>query len=167
MFFCRKAHPRHVHAGALVQDDQIERVVKKHKKDLKRARKQVALFLSKNGFPEISPNSKKQGRFGIFTFPLHEAVKQNNPYITSQLLLFGANPRAKDTWFCTAYHYAKAPASHQKVREVFESLGLSPKSPRFLGTSKLERSPPPAGWESFFAKVATDPLASWRFEIFH
>ena len=41
------------------------------------------------------------------TFPLHESVKQKNSYITSNLMLFGADPCMKDTWGHTASHYAK------------------------------------------------------------
>ena len=44
-------------------------------------------------------NSRKEGRFGSVTYPLHEAVKQNDAYITWKLLLFGANPKTRDTWF--------------------------------------------------------------------
>ena len=49
------------------------------------------------------------------TFPLHEAVKQNNAYMTSKLLLFGADPTLKDTWGRTAYDYAKGKATHDQI----------------------------------------------------
>ena len=133
--------------------------LEKHKEEVRKARKRVGHFLVKNGFLEI--NSKKQGRFISVTYPLHEAVKQSNAYITWKLLIFGADPLARDHWFCTAYDYAKGRASHQQVREVFEvfeRLCRTPKSLRFKGLSKLERSPPPLGFERFFAKVAQDPL---------
>ena len=133
--------------------------LEKHKEEVRKARKRVGHFLVKNGFLEI--NSKKKGRFISVTYPLHEAVKQSNAYITWKLLIFGADPLARDHWFCTAYDYAKGRASHQQVREVFEvfeRLCRTPKSLRFKGLSKLERSPPPLGFERFFAKVAQDPL---------
>ena len=141
--------------------DLMQLVVEKHKAEVFKARKRVGRFLVKNGFLEI--NSKKQGRFISVTYPLHEAVKQNNAYITWKLLIFGANPLAQDHWFCTAYDYAKGQASHQQVREVFERLCLTPNSLRFKGLSKLERNPPPLGFERFFAKVAQDPLVPWFF----
>ena len=130
------------------QRDRMQTVVEKHKEEVRKARKRVGHFLVKNGFLEI--NSKKQGRFISVTYPLHEAVKQNNAYITWKLLIFGADPLAQDHWFCTAYDYAKGRASHQQVREVFEvfeRLRLTPKSLRFKGLSKLERYPPPLGFE--------------------
>ena len=147
------------------QPDRMQRCGKrtegpeKHKEEMGKARKRVGHFLVKNGFLEI--NSKKQGRFISVTYPLHEAVKQNNAYITWKLLIFGADPLARDHWFCTAYDYAKGRASHQQVREVFEvfeRLCRTLKSLRFNGLSKLERYPPPLGFERFFAKVAQDPL---------
>jgi ankyrin repeat protein len=49
------------------------------------------------------------------TFPLHEAVKQNNAYMTSKLLLFGADPTLRDTWGRTAYDYAKGKATHDQI----------------------------------------------------
>ena len=137
---------------ARAQPDWMQKVVEKHKEEVRKAQKRVGDFLLKNGFLEI--NAKK-GRFSV-TYPLHEAVKQNNAYITWKLLIFGANPLAQDHWFCTAYHYAKG-----QVREVFERLCLTPKSLRFNGLSKLERYPPPLGFERFFAKVAQDPLVPW------
>ena len=141
--------------------DLMEKVVEKHKAEICKARKRVGHFLVKNGFLEI--NSKKQGRFISVTYPLHEAVKQNNAYITWKLLIFGANPLAQDHWFCTAYDYAKGRASHRQVREVFERLCLTPNSLRFKGLSKLERCPPPLGFERFFANVAQDPFVPWFF----
>ena len=52
------------------------------------------------------------------TFPLHESVKQKNAYVTSKLLLFGADPTIRDTWLRTAYDYAKGDAD---ILEVFVS----------------------------------------------
>ena len=153
----------HLAEQPAVDNDIIERVVRKNKKEVLKARKQINFFLERNGFPEMTPNCMKKGRF-LVTFPLHEAVKQNDPNMTMKLMIFGANAKTKDTWGCTAYHYAKGRASHQKVREVFAKLGMSPTSPRWsegIQASKLVRTPPPRGWERFFAKVAKDPLVPW------
>ncbi|CAK9008947.1 Mitotic checkpoint protein BUB3.2, partial [Durusdinium trenchii] len=138
-------------------DKHAHRAIAKHQKDLEMAREQVKNFLIKNGFPTNNVNCKRR-HFLTVTYPLHQAVKQNNPYITYKLLIFGANPLAKDVWGRTAYDYTKGHASHEKIRQVFEKLGMSPNSPRWHASSKLQLTPPPIGWERFFAKVAQDPL---------
>eukprot|EP00913_Durusdinium_trenchii_P021666 g20358.t1 len=60
-----------------------------------------------------------------------------------------------DHWGRTAYHYARG---KKKILEVFQKSGCIPSSPRFIGQTKLQRTPPPAGFEEFFAKVEQDPL---------
>eukprot|EP00438_Fugacium_kawagutii_P030487 Skav220675 [mRNA] locus=scaffold1914:382967:384189:- [translate_table: standard] len=56
------------------------------------------------------------------TFPLHEAVKQNNAYLTSKLLLFGADPTIKDSWCRTAHDYAKRKSStHPELLQIIDS----------------------------------------------
>eukprot|EP00438_Fugacium_kawagutii_P033901 Skav220990 [mRNA] locus=scaffold1541:225248:231045:+ [translate_table: standard] len=102
--------------------------------------------------------SDTNGKKGIFfvTFPLHEAVKQNNPYMTANLLLFGAIPAMKDTWGRTAFDYAKGKKTHQ---QILKASRHSPSAPsRQLHLSQLQRHPPPRGFEEFFAKLAEDPL---------
>eukprot|EP00435_Cladocopium_sp_Y103_P010348 s3380_g2.t1 len=54
------------------------------------------------------PSSKRSFWFHS-TYPLHEAVKQGDAYITSKLLLFGADPSLKDMWGRSAYDYAMKP----------------------------------------------------------
>ncbi|CAK9116675.1 unnamed protein product [Durusdinium trenchii] len=121
----------------------------KHQRKLEKAEWDVKQFLMKNNFPQ-NPNGQK-GKFFV-TFPLHEAVKQNNPYITWALLIFGARPKTKDWWGRTAYEYGG-----RAVREVFQKLAISPTSPKRSG-SNLIRFPPPYGWERFFARLGNDPL---------
>ena len=48
------------------------------------------------------------------------AVKQNNPYVTSKLLFFGADPTSTDIWGQTAYDLAKRRGKTQIVK-IFES----------------------------------------------
>eukprot|EP00438_Fugacium_kawagutii_P033967 Skav229532 [mRNA] locus=scaffold451:213104:226195:+ [translate_table: standard] len=93
---------------------KMSKIAAQRQKDLLEAREQIASFLRANDFPEGDTNGKK----GIFfvTFPLHEAVKQNNPYMTANLLLFGAIPAMKDTWGRTAYDYA-GKKTHQQIRK--------------------------------------------------
>ena len=132
--------------------DISEVVVEEERKKLRQAKLDVYNFLVKNRFEECDPNEEK-GQFFV-TYPLHEAVKQNNAYITWNLLIFGANPQIRDTWGYSAYSYAK----HPKVRDVFKRLGVSPTSPKWQSASWLCRHPPPPGWEHFFAKLSQDPL---------
>eukprot|EP00434_Breviolum_minutum_P021529 symbB.v1.2.019000.t1/scaffold1535.1/size113209/4 len=141
--------------------DEVKRkmnhIITKHRRELDEARRQIGLFLIANSFPKGDTNGKK----GVFfvTFPLHESVKQNNAYITAKLLLFGADPTIKDTWGWSAYDYAKGKETHQQILKVFQQSGLSPSAPhQQLRWSTLQRTPPPRGFEEFFAKLANDPL---------
>eukprot|EP00438_Fugacium_kawagutii_P029024 Skav200751 [mRNA] locus=scaffold1117:290829:294834:- [translate_table: standard] len=149
---------------------KMNKIAAKRQRELLEAREQIASFLKANDFPKGDTNGKK----GIFfvTFPLHEAVKQNNPYMTANLLLFGAIPAMKDTWGRTADDYA-GKKTHQQIRKVFQESGHSPSAPsRQLHLSQLQRHPPPRGFEEFFAKLAEDPLvqvpnceAQWLKEL--
>ena len=121
---------------------------------------QVAHFLLKNGFASGSVNERK-GKWWV-SFPLHVSVKQNNAYITSKLLIFGADPMVKDIWGYTAYDYAKArPNSHQQIIKIFEKSGCSPSSPMWSSSNRFQSVPPPRGFEEFFAKLEEDPLVPW------
>ena len=133
--------------------DISEVVVEEERKKLRQAKLDVYNFLVKNGFKKGSDPNEKKGRFFV-TYPLHEAVKQNNAYITWYLLIFGAVPQIRNTWGYSAYAYAK----HPEVRDVFKHLGVSPTSPKWQSASWLCRHPPPRGWEHFFAKLSQDPL---------
>eukprot|EP00435_Cladocopium_sp_Y103_P026298 s2802_g6.t1 len=70
--------------------------------ELTKARLLVNDFLEENGFTAGQPNSKRSSWFRR-TYPLHEAVKQGDAYITSKLLLFGADPDLKDMWLGSLY----------------------------------------------------------------
>ena len=105
---------------------KMNKIVSKHQRELNEARQQIGLFLKANEFPnggglrcrwilQRKPVLNKaethhlplwfflwgdtNGKKGVIfvTFPLHEAVKQNDAYMTSKLLLFGADPTLKDT----------------------------------------------------------------------
>eukprot|EP00434_Breviolum_minutum_P035648 symbB.v1.2.031559.t1/scaffold3547.1/size54304/2 len=153
-----------------VQLRKMDKIVGKHQRELREARCLVTGWLEENRFPAGDPNGKKGVLF--VTFALHEAVKQNNAYITSKLLFFGAEPMMKDTWGKTAFDYAKS-RKYEQILQVFENSGRSPTSPSHqLRLSNLERTPPPRGFETFFANVAADPLvqvpnceAQWLNEL--
>lgn len=130
----------------------VEKAVREWNVEISAARQHVGHFLLKNGF-EMDANSKKQGIWSL-TYPLHEAVKQREVYIISKLLLFGATPFARDHWGRVPFDYAQG---HREVIEVFERYGCAPHSPGSR-PGILHRSPPPEGFERFFARVAKDPL---------
>eukprot|EP00438_Fugacium_kawagutii_P033899 Skav220988 [mRNA] locus=scaffold1541:214261:215607:+ [translate_table: standard] len=147
---------------------KMNKIAAKRQRELLEAREQIASFLKANDFPKGAVlKCDTNGKKGIFfvTFPLHEAVKQNNPYMTANLLLFGAIPAMKDTWGRTAYDYAKGKKTHQQILKATPMISSStnhshsPSAPsRQLHLSQLQRHPPPRGFEEFFAKLAEDPL---------
>ena len=63
--------------------------------ELEKARFLVNDFLQKNRF-EVGKANSTRSTLCSRTYPLHEAVKQDNAYIVSKLLLFGADPSLKD-----------------------------------------------------------------------
>ena len=110
-----------------------------------------------NGLDPGNVNSK---RGWPLTYPLHEAVKQNDAHITSKLLVFGADLQAKDVWGRIAYQCAGCREEHLQVRQILERYAayrVSPHQPR-LGRPRSQYCPPPRGFEEFFAQLETDPL---------
>lgn len=136
--------------------------------ELTKARVLVNDFLEKNQFEAGKPNSKRVTKWFCCTYPLHEAVKQQNAYIASKLLMFGADPSLKDMWGWNAYDYAKLGRRRNSedtaLTKIFEhhrnktiaqqGLAGGPGGSR----NRLQRYPPPMGFEEFFAKVEQDPL---------
>ena len=126
------------------QSSLADKVVAKHRTDVRKAKQQVLFFLAENSFPtsHIDFNSlinekktieiqhtpsmwkftqwlshqKKQITSVTFTYPLHVAVKKNNALITWELLYFGANPLKLDSQGYTAF----ACAEGQKMIQIFE-----------------------------------------------
>ena len=86
-------------------------------------------FLAQNGFELGDVNSKKASWRIFVSYPLHEAVKQNNFAMVSLLLKFGADPRATDHFGRTAYAVAQK-RKYRDVLEVFDkplgSMGRHP-----------------------------------------
>ncbi|CAK9015160.1 Mitotic checkpoint protein BUB3.2 [Durusdinium trenchii] len=124
-----------------------------HRKELAKAQVMVHTWLQQNGFDDLN---RSKG-FLIITYPLHEAVKQENAYIVCKLLMFGANPNARNTWNRMADEYV-GPTSHPAIRSAF-SRSREHKSLISEASSSLERFPPPRGFEQFFADLEqSDPL---------
>ncbi|CAJ1359945.1 unnamed protein product, partial [Effrenium voratum] len=129
---------------------KTDRIVQRHRRKLMGERLAVVAFLDRNGFQNLQVN----GRRGVLgRGPLHEAVRQNSPQMVALLLRFGSSAFLKDYLGRTAYDYAKKSAK-KEILMVFNLYGISPHSPRFLkGMSRLQREPPPIGFETFFAKL--------------
>ncbi len=133
--------------GLKWQSSLADKVVAKHRADMRKAKQQMLFFLAENGFPEShddfnslinqkktteiqhTPFSmwkfshwfsqpKEQITSVTFTYPLHVAVKQNNALITWELLYFGANPLKRDSQGYTAF----ACAEGQKMIQIFETF---------------------------------------------
>eukprot|EP00438_Fugacium_kawagutii_P020178 Skav220554 [mRNA] locus=scaffold761:228169:228702:+ [translate_table: standard] len=156
----------------------MDKIIIAHRKEVAQAQKDVQKFLTENGFNPGKPNDKQEKPRSWFlkwfpknfaTYPIHEAVKQNNPYMVSLLIGLGANPKKRDGWGCTAFYFAKK-RNHKAVMDVlyrFEALeartSLSKTQGRMFG--KLHTCPPPHGFEEFFAKVSEDPSVVQNMEV--
>ncbi|CAE7541791.1 osm1 [Symbiodinium pilosum] len=101
-------------------------ILEQQKKQQLRARIKLMSFLSKNGFAARDVNCKKRGAFGFSrTYPLHEAVKQDQASMVRWLLHFGADPGKKDGRGRTAYDYVKKKPAHDEARGCRGLLGVS------------------------------------------
>eukprot|EP00435_Cladocopium_sp_Y103_P055239 s909_g18.t1 len=94
-------------------------------------------------------------------YPLSSLEPRNNSYIVEKLLMFGAKPWVKTwPWGQSPYSYAERHAkTHQAILEIFKKAGCSPTSPVWSCQNKFHSTPPPLGFEEFFANVEqNDPL---------
>eukprot|EP00435_Cladocopium_sp_Y103_P035958 s53_g9.t1 len=87
------------------------------------------------------------------TYPIHEAVKQGDAYITSKLLMFGADPGLKDMWGRSAYDYALRGSP-----ELAQIMARNGRVPLELHCNRWKVCPPPVGYEEFFADLEKDNL---------
>eukprot|EP00435_Cladocopium_sp_Y103_P037126 s472_g9.t1 len=78
---------------------------------------------------------------------------RNDPEMVALLLWFGADPLHYDSGSRNAYDCATL-----EVKAVFEQMNAAPHSARLCGKTKLERIPPPRGFERFFEELEKDPL---------
>jgi len=146
------------------KNSKIDKIVNKHHKALAAERKALGKFLHYNGF-KIDVNCQKTRMYGfIYTYPLHEAVKQQNAVMVSLLLKFGADPTTKDSYGLTAYGRASKMKSPELLH-VFERKHCSDDDLKWRTESCrpiCERFPPPKGFEAFFAALECDPMAHKR-----
>mmetsp|Transcript_119718 Transcript_119718/g.284418 ORF Transcript_119718/g.284418 Transcript_119718/m.284418 type:complete len:206 (-) Transcript_119718:257-874(-) len=135
---------------------KTDKIVKKHHQKLALERRAITKFLQKNDFQRIDVNCQKRVKCGLMsTYPLHEAVRQENAELVSLLLKYGANPTTRDSCGYTAYHRAQR-TKNQEVLQVFAKRCSADITPH--GRSLLDRFPPPPGFEAFFAQLQEDPL---------
>ncbi|CAK9118583.1 unnamed protein product, partial [Durusdinium trenchii] len=149
-------------------NSKMDKIVTKHHKRLATERKAIGLFLHQNGF-KIDVNCQKSSMYGfVYTYPLIEAVKQQNAVMASLLLKFGADPTLKDSYGWTAYRRAVKMKSCELLR-VFERKQCSDEDLKIRmakrGKSVCDRFPPPKGFETFFAALEGDPLAHKRPQV--
>jgi len=153
-----KARP-HSDSGSdkgLVTTDQI---VNRNRQQVARARGRIFRFLETNGFDPENVNCRKKTKHGFifdsYTFPLHLAAQQNDLDMVQLLLWFGADPLLYDSRSRCAYDLA-----NKEVKMVFERMNAAPHSRRISGKTKMERIPPPRGFERFFEELEKDPLVT-------
>lgn len=77
----------------LASKSPSDRIIRKQRKAQKQASLMLLRFLDANGF-NAQVNARRTRYLGLsFTYPLHEAAKQNETYIVRLLLRFQADPR--------------------------------------------------------------------------
>ena len=82
-------------------------------------------FLESNGFKD-HVNCKKSWCLGFkYTYPLHEAAKQNDKAVVAWLLRFGADPGKRNAKGRTALDLIKDLESHCAVRHILERPRIS------------------------------------------
>lgn len=142
----------------------MDRVVRKHRQERRKAHSEVQAFLKTNGFNSGKVNELKG--FLSRTSPLHEAVKQKNPSVVAALLQLGADADFRDfPMGRTAFEYAERSDSRSsaELTQIFRQCGCAPDSYQFCKTRQLTHAP--WGFEAFFAEKEKDPLAQRSSKI--
>eukprot|EP00435_Cladocopium_sp_Y103_P046512 s2531_g13.t1 len=132
----------------------IDRVVRKHREEQRKAHSEVQEFLKINGFNSGKVNELKG--FLSRTSPLHEAVKQKNASMVAALLQLGADSDFRDfPMGRTAFEYAeRSERSSAELTQIFRQCGCAPDSYQFCKTRQLTQAP--RGFEAFFAEKEKD-----------
>lgn len=126
--------------------------------ELRKAQVLVTNFLEKNGFKAGAAGAAnmKRGVWFKTTYLLHEAIKQDNPYIAAKLLMFGADPNRKNGWGQSAFDLLQKGGNKDMLKVFEQHLQRFPEAVSWK--HKLQCCPPPRGYEEFFARVEQDPL---------
>ncbi|CAJ1361290.1 unnamed protein product [Effrenium voratum] len=137
-----------------VNMSKLGTIVQQQRKMKSTVRKMLKKFLADNGFHAEAftrqdwgflVNCKKSSFLGLkYTYPLHEAARQNAKKVVYWLLCFGADPTQTDSKKRTALDWIKGLETHGEVRRILE---LPRVSWQLLG------------FETFFAELQrNDPL---------
>ena len=94
---------------------KVEEEVETYRRRLCTAKAMIVKFLKKNGF-ENDVNCKSKGK--DYTYPLHEAVKQEKVTMVEMLIMFGAKPELTDYKGFTALQYGRT-AQILKIFQVW------------------------------------------------
>jgi len=135
--------------------------------EARRSHEKVLSFLLRHGYESV--NSKKR-RLLKSSYPLHRAVKRNDPEMIQLLLTWGADSTQVDSSKRTPLEYAQhrdRRGSHEEVLSLLEAADAAAECER-------GREQPPCDegggaearqghqWESFLKQLASDPLVSRR-----
>ncbi|CAJ1407173.1 unnamed protein product [Effrenium voratum] len=110
--------------GMFKESKQDARIQEQHKRR-QRASVMLLKFLESNGFKD-HVNCKKSWCLGFkYTYPLHEAAKQNDKAVVAWLLRFGADSGKRNAKGRTALDLIKDLESHCAVRHILERPQIS------------------------------------------
>ncbi|CAJ1440369.1 unnamed protein product [Effrenium voratum] len=128
---------------------KVDSAIRHHRKEQVQASLRLVEFLQVNGF-KSNVNYKRTKWLGMsYTYPLHEAVKQEDQHVVRWLLYFGADPRRRNAAGLTALDLAYGKKETKKGRQIKQILEVT------AGAWQLR------GFEAFFEEVQAD-LARWK-----
>ncbi|CAJ1460597.1 unnamed protein product [Effrenium voratum] len=124
---------------------RIDELLREQRRARREASMRLLKFLEKNGF-RADVNCRRASTWGFsYTYPLHEAAKQNDTYALRWLLRFGADPGKKDASGRTALDVLKPSSAHKEACRILEKEG--------------DRSLPLLrGFRQFMAALEKDPI---------
>lgn len=128
--------------------------------EARKSREKVLGFLLRNGYDNV--NSKKR-RLLKSSYPLHRAVKKNDPGMIRMLLEWGADFTQADSSRRTPHEYAQRRnhrGSHEEVLSILESAKEAGSTSRPGGVAAGMEANHGSQWETFLKQLASDPLVS-------
>jgi len=128
--------------------------------EARKSHEKVLRFLLSNGYDNV--NSKKR-RLLKSSYPLHRAVKKNDPGMIRMLLEWGADSTQVDSSKRTPHEYAQRRdhrGSHDEVLSILESAKEAGSTLRPDGVAPGMEARHGHQWESFLKQLASDPLVS-------
>eukprot|EP00435_Cladocopium_sp_Y103_P009839 s836_g2.t1 len=145
------------------QSMTTDKIVRRNWQKVADSRVKICKFLIHHGFDPENVNLRKTTRSTCgsgWNQQEDTGIHGNDPEMVALLLWFGADPLHYDSRSRNAYDCATA-----EVKAVFEQMNAAPHSLRLCGKTKLERIPPPRGFERFFEELEKDPLVNGTLGI--